>query len=83
MSTTRDCAYAVSPFSVTAFFQNYMMIPVFLIMWGGYKWWFKTKWVNLAEADLVTGRRAAPVDVESSIDGKRSLWAKISEKVIG
>nr|XP_019050070.1 hypothetical protein I302_00491 [Kwoniella bestiolae CBS 10118]OCF29000.1 hypothetical protein I302_00491 [Kwoniella bestiolae CBS 10118] len=42
----------LSPFSVEDFFMNYIMIPVFAIMYLAYKLWNKTKWVDLSSADL-------------------------------
>lgn len=43
---------AVSPFSVNDFFMSYIMIPVFILMAGGYKLYHKTKFADLATADL-------------------------------
>nr|XP_018259443.1 uncharacterized protein I303_08372 [Kwoniella dejecticola CBS 10117]OBR81601.1 hypothetical protein I303_08372 [Kwoniella dejecticola CBS 10117] len=42
----------LSPFSIEDFFMNYIMIPVFVIMYLVYKFWNKTKWVDLKTADL-------------------------------
>ncbi|ORX34311.1 amino acid permease [Kockovaella imperatae] len=72
----------LSPFSVATFFQNYMMIPVFFIMWAGYKFWNKTKWVDLAEADLVTGRRM-PTGDSVSLSAKKGIWTRISDTIVG
>ncbi|WWD07006.1 hypothetical protein V865_005103 [Kwoniella europaea PYCC6329] len=70
----------LSPFSVEDFFKNYVMIPVFVIMYLGYKFWNKTKWVDLATADLVTGRREMNpedrlLDIKKIGIGKRILGA--------
>jgi len=43
---------AVPPFEVQNLFMNYIMVPVFLVLYGGYKVYCKTQWVNLATADL-------------------------------
>lgn len=51
-------------------------------MYLGYKFWNKTKWVNLAEADLVTGRRGVAADTESAVT-KPGMWSKVANKVIG
>ncbi|KAL4781530.1 AAT family amino acid transporter, variant [Aspergillus varians] len=32
------------PFDHKAFIASYISIPVFFVMFFGYKWWFKTKW---------------------------------------
>ncbi|WOO83287.1 General amino acid permease AGP3 [Vanrija pseudolonga] len=45
------------PFDVQTFLMNYIMIPIFVLLALGYKLIRKTKWVDLATADLVTGRR--------------------------
>ncbi|OCF32138.1 hypothetical protein I316_06294 [Kwoniella heveanensis BCC8398] len=72
----------LSPFSVEDFFKNYIMIPVFLIMYLGYKFWNKTKWVDLTTADLATGRREigpeqaqALKDIKQRSIGRRVLGA--------
>ena len=45
------------PFSVGDFIDAYILLPVFAVLFFGYKFIFKTKWVNLAEVDLQEGRR--------------------------
>lgn len=47
----------LSPFSVIDFVTNYILLPVFAILFFGYKWAYKTKFVPLMELDLQTGRR--------------------------
>ncbi|KAJ5520828.1 hypothetical protein N7463_001281 [Penicillium fimorum] len=36
-----------APFDYQLFIASYISIPVFFMMYFGYKWWFKTKWVSL------------------------------------
>ncbi|CAI7636515.1 unnamed protein product [Penicillium glandicola] len=36
-----------APFNYQSFIASYISIPVFFLMYVGYKWWFKTKWVSL------------------------------------
>jgi amino acid transporter len=38
-----------------AFITNYLPIPVFIILYFGYKFWYKTKIVSPSEMDFVTG----------------------------
>ncbi|KAL4783777.1 AAT family amino acid transporter [Aspergillus varians] len=43
--------------SVENFFQTFLCVPLFLVLWAGYKIIFRTKMVDPAKADLVSGRR--------------------------
>ncbi|KAL8965721.1 MAG: hypothetical protein Q9197_006364 [Variospora fuerteventurae] len=47
----------LNPFSAKDFVVNYILLPVFVALVVGYKFWRKTKMVKLAEMDLWTGRR--------------------------
>lgn len=42
---------------VENFFLAYLAAPIVLIMWAGYKWWFRTKVWSAGEMDLTTGMR--------------------------
>lgn len=60
------------PFSVGDFIDAYILLPAFAIVYVGYKLWFKTKLVNLADVDINDGRRLdldIPKD-EIIIDGQ-------------
>lgn len=46
-----------APWDVQEFFMNYVIILAFIILAVGYKYWKKTKFVDLATADIWTGRR--------------------------
>lgn len=50
----------LSPFSWREVVVNYILLPVFVILGLGYKWWNKTKLVGLLEMDLFSGRREVP-----------------------
>ncbi|KAN0065050.1 hypothetical protein ACQY0O_001545 [Thecaphora frezii] len=41
----------------SSFVTNYITIPLFLILWLGWKFYHKTKFVRLAEMDFDTGKR--------------------------
>ncbi|KAI9681213.1 MAG: hypothetical protein M1817_002495 [Caeruleum heppii] len=43
--------------SAATFFANYVGVPIFLVMWAGYKLIYRTRWLKLTEVDLQTGRR--------------------------
>ncbi|KAI9852632.1 MAG: hypothetical protein M1838_000080 [Thelocarpon superellum] len=57
------CQFIVSVWPIGAepsasnFFSNFIGVPIFLIMWAGYKILYRTKWKKLTEVDLQTGRR--------------------------
>ena len=42
---------------VENFFEVYLAAPIIVVSGIAYKLWFTTRWVRLAEIDLVTGRR--------------------------
>lgn len=54
---------------------NYILLPIFVILVLGYKFWHKTKLVNVYEMDIWSGRREDPVVVEE--EGKKSLGRRI------
>ncbi len=43
--------------SAEAFFETFICVPLFIVLYVGYKLYYKTKFVNPMEADLQTGRR--------------------------
>ncbi|WVQ84855.1 hypothetical protein IAT38_007012 [Cryptococcus sp. DSM 104549] len=72
-------------FNVSDFFMNYMMIGVFVVLYLGYKFWNKTKWVDLATADLVTGRVERPpvLSITNLPEKQVTLAAKVKDAVVG
>jgi len=83
---------SLAPFAADTFVDGYILLPLFPIIWFGYKLIFKTKFHRTWEIDLDHGRRS---DVESEkslvsdheFDGtgagagsrpKRSLWQKLA-----
>lgn len=80
------CQFIVSvwpigkPPSAATFFANFISVPLFLVMWAGYKLVYRTSWTSLDEVDLHTGRREEdPEEVdmlthyEGLSKGKRAL----------
>lgn len=53
---------------VTNFFETFLGVPIFLVAYIGYKLAFRTKLVNLAEADLQSGRRPLTDDDIAMLD---------------
>src|SRR5690606_5156385 len=47
----------LSPFDAATFVDAYILLPLFAVIYFGYKLWFKTKIWRLDEIDLQTGRR--------------------------
>jgi amino acid transporter len=45
------------PWDVGAFFMNYIVFVLFVVLAASWKLLKKTQWVKLAEADLSSGRR--------------------------
>ena len=57
------CTFYVSLFPIggppnaTNFFENFLCLPFFLVVYLAYKLWFRTKMVDPLKADLKSGRR--------------------------
>ncbi|KAF5093693.1 hypothetical protein D0Z03_002318 [Geotrichum reessii] len=49
---------SLSPWNTADFIVGYILLPLFFILFFGYKFWFKTKWLRIDEIDLMSGRRA-------------------------
>jgi amino acid transporter len=64
------------------FVINYILLPVFVILVVGYKFWRRTKWVKVEDNHLWTGRREYSED-ELADKLKNSLWTRVKKVVIG
>ena len=58
------------PFSGKDFVDAYILLPVFFVFFLGFKFWHKSKWVNLSEVDLDEGRRQDSDFIE---DGEKGV----------
>ncbi|CCF38097.1 amino acid permease [Colletotrichum higginsianum] len=47
----------LSPFDAGSFVDAYILLPLFPLIWFGYKFWFKTHFWRTSEIDLLSGRR--------------------------
>ena len=47
----------LSPFNAGNFVDAYILLPLFWVIYFGYKWWFDTRYWKLWEIDLDEGRR--------------------------
>ena len=62
--------------------RSYIAIPIFLILWWGYKLTRKTKVIPPSEIDLVTGLRRIDDEekkflAEEAAKGPRTRWQKM------
>ncbi|MCJ1283022.1 hypothetical protein MMC26_002349 [Xylographa opegraphella] len=71
----------LTPFSATDFVTNYILLPVFVLLVLGYKYWKRTKWVRLEDMDIWSGRRAELEGGELEKSGR--LWRRARDVVIG
>lgn len=63
--------------NVKSFFLNYTAAPVVMVMYVGYKVWFRTKVVTTADIDIDTGRRDfnLPILLEQELEERRG-WPR-------
>ncbi|ROW11203.1 hypothetical protein VMCG_01445 [Cytospora schulzeri] len=63
--------------NVQNFFLNYTAAPVVIIMYVGYKLWYRTGFIRIEDMDVDTGRRDfnLPILLEQETEEKRS-WPK-------
>ncbi|PIA13232.1 hypothetical protein COEREDRAFT_49595 [Coemansia reversa NRRL 1564] len=66
-------------FDALSFFSTYMAIPLFLVFWLGWKFYKKTKWINLMDIDLSTGTLLEMEhngDIEVFEPSDTNIWRK-------
>ncbi|CAF1141514.1 unnamed protein product [Adineta steineri] len=68
------------PFNIISFTVSYILIPVFLILFFGYKFWKKTRWVQPSQMDIWSGRRA--VSEEENNTKNQTIWSRIKAIII-
>lgn len=74
----------LNPFSSTDFVINYILLPVFVLFVVFYKFWHKTKFVQLEDMDIWTGRRECVDSDEIEVPKRpRTWWSRIYSVVIG
>lgn len=57
---------------ISNFFEAYLAMPVVLLFYGGYKLWYRTRWMAIGDIDLRTGRNE--VDAGMLYRGTRGGW---------
>ncbi|KAJ3030425.1 hypothetical protein HDV00_008947 [Rhizophlyctis rosea] len=79
--------YAFTPeWDVVAFFQNYINLIVFILMYIGYKVFYRTSVVPLKECDFETGARWAPSfenpdEEELARKANQPMWKKVLKSI--
>ena len=73
----------LNPFDKVAFVTNYILIPVFVILYVLYKYWNKTKWIKLEEMDIWTGRREIVFDDEEAAQRPKNWLGKAKNIIVG
>ncbi|KAK5081175.1 General amino acid permease [Lithohypha guttulata] len=77
----------LSPFNAGNFVDAYVLLPLFPIIYFGYKWWNGTKYWQLEEIDLNHGRRRDLDAAKKSVDDdlaygrwkkKQTIWRKLA-----
>ncbi|KAM0229000.1 hypothetical protein ACHAPO_010275 [Fusarium lateritium] len=61
---------AFAPWDIEAFFQNYVILLAFVILYLSWKFYHKTEWVNPKMADLISNRRDLEVVEEPVVQGQ-------------
>lgn len=70
----------LSPFDAGSFVDAYILLPLFAVIYFGYKIVFKTKYWRVHEIDLQSGKRRdleEPKEILEAYDVKPSLWKRI------
>ncbi|OCK84072.1 hypothetical protein K432DRAFT_378912 [Lepidopterella palustris CBS 459.81] len=71
----------LSPFDAGNFVDAYILVPLFLVIYFGFKTWKKTRFWRVGEIDLNSGQRR---DLETKVEyiepdnGKRPFWKRIA-----
>ena len=70
------------PFTKDTFVTSYIAIPAFVIFWGGYKLFYRTRVIPVEKVDLITGKREIDEEEErfnaaQAAKGPRTTWQKI------
>lgn len=72
------------PFTKDTFVTSYVALPIFGLLWLGYKLWYKTELIALEEVDLISGKREIDEEEEAFAlseekAGLRTVWQKLCD----
>jgi len=75
------------PFTTDTFITSYIAIPTFIILYIGYKLYYRTTKIAPENVDLVTGLQAIEEDeakykLEQEAMGPQTRWGRLREKFI-
>ncbi|KAH8106707.1 dicarbixylic amino acid permease [Cristinia sonorae] len=70
------------PFKKDTFVTSYIALPAFVLFWGGYKLYYRSKVIPPEKVDLITGKREIDEEeerfnAEEAAKGPRTKWQKI------
>ncbi|KAF9233829.1 dicarboxylic amino acid permease [Melanogaster broomeanus] len=74
------------PFVSSSFITSYISIPIFVVLWVGYKVYFRTSTIPASEADLFTGKKEIDDEEEEfvareKLKGPRSRLQRIWDEL--
>ena len=67
-------------FNLASFIVSYILIPIFFILFFGYKFWKKTQWVPASKMDIWSDRRVF-TEEETKVEN-RTIWSHIKAIII-
>lgn len=76
----------IGGFDAVDFVFNYIVIVIFVVLYVGWKLYKKTKWVPLAEMDLVSGRKEyfpSAIELQEEMGRKTPIAIKVKRFVFG
>lgn len=59
--------------NISSFLTAYIGIPIYVVLYFGYKWWRKTSLIALKDIDLDTGRSDLDIQLEER-DARQDTW---------
>ncbi|KAG1756833.1 dicarboxylic amino acid permease [Suillus paluster] len=71
------------PFTSALFITSYLPIPLFFVLWLGYKLRYRTRVIPASKVDLITGKREIDEEEERFVlrekarEGKMSRWQRL------
>ncbi|KAI0818560.1 amino acid permease/ SLC12A domain-containing protein [Irpex lacteus] len=74
------------PFTKDTFVTSYIGIPTFVLCWGGYKLWYRSKVIPIEKVDLLTGKREYADEEEQfkhdeEAKGPKNLWQRFWDRM--
>lgn len=70
------------PFAKDTFITSYIALPAFVLFWGGYKFWYRSRVIPIEKVDLITGKREIDEEEErfhhaEALKGPKTKWGRI------